>query len=377
MKVRRHRHLVCRWVEDGLYVGVPDERRWVKVTPALRTLLDAAENWTDVDDLLAGFPDAPGARQAVDTLRSLKLLTSDEVTDGATVEEADELRTPWRWWGLTTQRFHTDARDANYLVDTPQRDRTAAEIAADGEWPAAFKDYPDRPVVMLPRRPLPLHAPVDEVFAARRTHRIFSDTPVTLDQLSTVLFYSFAPQRFLDAGLFGVQQARVPASAGARHEAECYVVAFNVAGVQPGLYHYSTRQHALELLRPDVTREQVAELTYHQGPSYEGAFTCLTTAVANRLAWKYRHPRAYRLWMYDAGHYAQTFALACTALGLGPFQTVAFADTELERFLGVDGEQEFAVYLLSAGVPAGAVTSGTVTAALPADFRHPAPAVLR
>jgi len=81
--------------------------------------------------------------------------------------------------------------------------------------------------------------------------------------------------------------------------------------------------------------------------------------------------------MYDAGHYAQTFALTCTALGLGPFQTIAFADTAVERFLGVDGAQEFAVYLLAAGVPADAETTGAVTAALPTDFRHPAPAVLR
>jgi SagB-type dehydrogenase family enzyme len=373
MKVRRHRHLICRWEEDGLLVGVPDQRRWVKATPGLRALLDAADQWIDVDDLIEGLDESPGVRDAVDALRKMQLLTDDESAPEA---ETDELRAPWGWWGMTAQRFHTDARDANYLVNSPHRDETAAAIAADGNGPPAFKDYPDRPVVMLPRRPLPLHAAVDEVFAARRTHRCFTAEPVTLDQLSTVLFYTFAPQRFLDGGLFGVLQGRVSASAGARHEAECYVVVFNVVGVTPGLYHYSTRQHALELLRADVSRDELAELTYHQGPSYEGAFTCLTTAVANRLAWKYRHPRAYRLWMYDAGHYAQTFALTCTALGLGPFQTVAFADTELETFLGVDGNQEFAVYLLAAGVPDGAPAAAGVTPSLPVDFRYPAPTVL-
>jgi nitroreductase len=55
--------------------------------------------------------------------------------------------------------------------------------------------------------------------------------------------------------------------------------------------------------------------------------------------------------MYDAGHYGQTFALAATAMGLGPFQTVMFNDSEVEKLLGVDSDEEFAVYLLTAGVP--------------------------
>lgn len=223
----------------------------------------------------------------------------------------------------------------------------------------------------LPRRPLNLTAPVDDVFAARRTHRRFTGAPVTLDQLGTLLFHSFAPHRFIDGGAFGVQQCRVSASAGGRHEVEAYVVAYDVTGVEPGLYHYSVARHALELLDSDASRARVAELTYGQEASYDGAFTVFTTAVANRLAWKYRHPRAYRLWMYDAGHYGQTFALAATALGLGPFQTVAFVDSEVERFLGVDPDEEFAVYLLAAGVPEGPASL------LPADFAFPRPGAVR
>jgi SagB-type dehydrogenase family enzyme len=265
--------------------------------------------------------------------------------------DSDALPKLWEYWGITTERFHVDSRDANYLVDSPER-RTAAEaIAAEGGAPPIFKEYPGHPIVLLPRRPLPLSATVDDVFAARRTHRVFTADEVGLDQLATILFYTFGPQRFIDAGLFGVQQSRVSSSAGGRHEVECYVVAFQVEGVPSGLYHYAPRQHALELLRSGVSREMIAELSYGQEPSYRGALTCFTTAVAARLAWKYRHPRAYRLWMYDAGHYGQTFALTCTALGLGPFQTVAFKDSEVEQFLGVISDEEFAVYLLAAGVP--------------------------
>ncbi|MDT0571491.1 SagB/ThcOx family dehydrogenase [Streptomyces sp. DSM 3412] len=365
MKVRRPEHLVLRWPPEGLEVGIPGRAQWVRLSADLRKVLDRAGDGIDLDELAGAFGAEHEAkvRHAVTALLQLGVLTP--------VDEAARTPPLWQRWGGLARRFHLEARDADYLVDSPRRADEADAILAESDAPPAFKEYPDHPVVPLPRRPLPLSTSVDDVFAGRRTHRRFADTPVSLDQLGTLLFHSFAPHRFIDGGDFGVQQCRVSASAGGRHEVEAYIVVHNVIGVPPGLYHYSVVRHALELLDADADRERLAELTYHQEASYQGAFTVITTAVANRLAWKYRHPRAYRLWMYDAGHYGQTFALTATALGLGPFQTVAFADSRLERFLGVDPDEEFAVYLLAAGVPEGPVSL------LPADFAFPRPGAVR
>jgi hypothetical protein len=38
--------------------------------------------------------------------------------------------------------------------------------------------------------------------------------------------------------------------------------------------------------------------------------------------------------MIDARHYAQSFALTFTALGIGAFQTIAFRDGAVEHALG-------------------------------------------
>ncbi|WBB78168.1 SagB/ThcOx family dehydrogenase [Micromonospora sp. WMMD882] len=372
MRVRRRAHLVCRWEADGLFVALPDQRRWLCANSDLMSLLHAATEWTDADDLAARFgaEHAGRAHAAIKALHDAGLLVSDDTDDA--------LPPVWAHWGVVAQRAHVDARDANYLVDSPRRAEVAGQITADGQPPAPFKTYPDAPALFLPRRAVPLRTPVEEVFAARRTHRRFADAPVDVDALATVLSYTFAPQRFLDGGPFGVQQARVAASAGGRHEVECYVVVFAVDGVPPGLYHYAPDRHCLELLDPGVDRATVAALGYGQEPSYRGAFTCLTTAVAGRLSWKYRHPRAYRLWMYDAGHYGQTFALTCVALGLAPFQTVAFHDSRVEALLGLDPDEEFAVYLLAAGLPEPAGVPGSAAGApgpgptgLPVDHPHP------
>ncbi|MEU3895251.1 SagB/ThcOx family dehydrogenase [Streptomyces sp. NPDC045251] len=319
----------------------------MRLTPELAEVLNKLGESAEIEDLSADLK-ASDKKSLHDALGALVGL-------GVLVTGDDDHRLPpvWEHWGDIAERFHVESRDANYLVHAQERTDLADSIVAGGGEPAGSKEYPDRPALMLPRRPVPLRTPVEDVFAARSTHRAFAEREVPLDQFSTVLSYTFGPQRFLDGGVFGAQQGRVSASAGARHEVEAYVVAHAVQGVTPGLYHYAPMRHALELLDRSATRERVAELSFAQEGSFNGAFTVFTTAIAERLAWKYRHPRAYRLWMYDAGHYGQTFALTCAALGLGPFQTVAFQDSEVERFLGVDADDEFAVYLLAAGVPAG------------------------
>jgi SagB-type dehydrogenase family enzyme len=349
MRIRRRAHLVCRWSDGGLQVAVPGRRRWVVLDDELTGLLHRLATPLDMAEIASHYGGERGKRlrRAVGTLLALGILVD---ADGG---DADAVSGSWSEWGIVTRRFHDESRDAFYLVDSDERRQVAEAIVAGGIGPPIFKDYSERPAVPLPRDLLPMPMTVAEAFAARRTCRAFTADPVSIDQLGTVLACTFGPQRFLDGGLFGVQQGRVSASAGGRHEVEAYVVAYAVAGLPTGLYHYAASRHALELLDERASRGRVAAMSFGQGPSFQGAFTLFTTAVAGRLAFKYRHPRAYRLWMYDAGHYAQTFALACTALGLGAFQTVAFTDSAVESFLGVDGVEEFAVYLLAAGVPAG------------------------
>jgi SagB-type dehydrogenase family enzyme len=253
--------------------------------------------------------------------------------------------------GEVAERFHIESRDAYFPIGALENADLTRTITVEGDAPSGYKEYAGVPTIPLPKRLIPLAMPVNDALAARRTRRRFTDVPLTIRQLSTLLFHSFAPYRMIDAGVFGTVQSRASPSAGARHEVEAYVVAFNVAGLAPGLYHYGPRRHVLQLVNRHVSREFVAEIAYRQEPSYQAPVTVFTTAVVERLSWKYRHPRAYRLWMYDAGHYGQTFALVATALGLGAFQTVMFNDIEVEKLIGVEADEEFAAYLLAAGAP--------------------------
>jgi SagB-type dehydrogenase family enzyme len=75
------------------------------------------------------------------------------------------------------------------------------------------------------------------------------------------------------------------------------------------------------------------------------------SAVFARTRWKYDYARAYRAVLIEAGHLCQTFCLTATSIGLAPFCTMAFADSKIEKALGIDGISESALYVAGAGMP--------------------------
>ncbi|RZS44737.1 SagB-type dehydrogenase family enzyme [Herbihabitans rhizosphaerae] len=373
MKFRRTRSLVGYWSEGEFVLedylteksSDVDEDNAVVVDEATLRLLDKFDDWTDVDAVAAELPDysAESVREAVDTLVDAGLLRTPEMA-----EREDQLAVEWAHWSQEARFFHFGTKDAVYIGDDDEHRSAAAEVAlASGPPPEIFKSYPDAPRVRLPRAFLPLRGEFGEVLLSRRTHRAFTPTPVGLRELATVLHYTFAPMYFVDAREYGTLFMRTSPGGGARQELEAYVGVLNVDGVTPGLYHYNVEQHSLELIDPDFAAADVDRLAFGQQMAVTSGFVVFMTALVQRAAYKYRHPRTLRMIMLDAGHLAQTFNLVCTAAGLGPFQTAAFRDTEVERALGIDGIAETALYLLGAGNPAGPVDGRPIDMTLAAQ----------
>jgi SagB-type dehydrogenase family enzyme len=141
-------------------------------------------------------------------------------------------------------------------------------------------------------------------------------------------------------------------SGGARHPVEVYLMALRVEGLDPGLYHYDGREHALERLSAGATPEAARDYCADQPYVAEAGALFVMTGVFARTMCKYQHPRAYRVVLLDAGHLGQTFCLTATRLGLAPFSTAALKDTVIERDLGIDGISESVLYVTGIGMPA-------------------------
>ncbi|MEV4093963.1 SagB/ThcOx family dehydrogenase [Streptosporangium saharense] len=355
---RRARTLMIYWhdgeltAENYLESRSTDEEteNAVAVNARAIELLERFTDWATVEKVAAdlGEFDPASVREAVLALAEAGLL----VERGAEGREERFLDT-WRDWGEEARFFHFGTRNTIYTGDTLEQRRSDARWVREtgGTPPAIFKTYPDAPRVYLPRAFLPLAEPYGQVLTRRRTHRVFTGEPVSLAQLSTTLFYTFAPMQLYDAGDLGTLILRTSPCGGARHELEGYVAVLDVQDVPPGLYHYNAESHALELVDPDFDRARLHRVTFESEMCTPSAFVCFVTVVFERTMYKYRHSRALRVTTLSAGHLGQTFVLTSTAVGLGAWQSAAFRDEELDEALGVDGLSEGVLYMFGAGNP--------------------------
>ena len=163
-------------------------------------------------------------------------------------------------WNPEAGFFHTATKNVRFW--SPQEAvRHARRQAREQRMPATLKRYPGAPRVDLPK-------PGDSAFARvaleRRTWRRFSSTPMSLDDLATILGLSAGVQKWVHIGDRDVPLKTSP-SGGARHPVEAYVVARDVRGLDPGTYHYVGDRHALERLRRGVSAKQIRAYVPHRG----------------------------------------------------------------------------------------------------------------
>lgn len=180
----------------------------------------------------------------------------------------------------------------------------------------------------------------------RKSRRIYTDEPITLLQLSFLLW---ASQGIKGRRGRAYATLRTVPSGGARHEYETYIAVRKVEGLAPGIYHYLPELNAVELLRAaeDPAPEIVESLS---GQKWAGKASAVFywAMDAYRAEWRYGI-YAHRVALIDAGHIGQNLTLAAEAMGLGSCAVAAIEHEVCCRMLEIDGEKEFAVYAMPAG----------------------------
>ena len=143
-------------------------------------------------------------------------------------------------------------------------------------------------------------------------------------------------------------------SAGGRHSFETYLAVMNVEGLGPGLYRYLPLEHQLVQLREDGNLgSALANATLGQSFCGAGAVTFVWTTLPYRMEWRYDRA-AHRVIPIDAGHVGQNLYLACEAIGAGTCTVAAYDQDAMDQLLGVDGKDEFTLYL----APVGKIADG-------------------
>jgi len=221
-------------------------------------------------------------------------------------------------------------------------------VANWGQPVELYKAYPGARMVALPEPRLNGGLPAAGAIATRRSTRSYSGQAMTLAELSRFLFLTCG----ISSDKFGSARRTAPSS-GALYPIEVYPIVHNVDGVVRGVYHYAYREHALELVRAEDTRDRVVE----QGLGQEFLGQCgavlFVTMILQRMRPKYQD-RSYRYGLLEAGHVGENAYLAATEMGLGACGIGAFMDDAMNEMLGVDGVEEAVVYMLAVGHAAAA-----------------------
>ncbi len=223
------------------------------------------------------------------------------------------------------------------------------KIFGSPDWdamPEPYKSYPASHIIELPNPDCGGELTFRELLKLRKSIRHYSKEPLSVHQLSFLLWASFGPQRHERGRLY-----RTAPSAGALYPIETYLIVNRVTGIESGVYHYNITKHALEEVRLGDFSFTIAEAALGQYMCAECAVVFAWTAIFQRCKWKYKQ-RAYRYIYLDAGHIAQNLALAAVSLNIGTCQIGALFDDEVNSILDVDGVKESIIYMSCVGFPA-------------------------
>jgi len=205
----------------------------------------------------------------------------------------------------------------------------------------------NKPIIDLPR-PGTITVPAIDLRTAietRRSIRSYAHEPLSLDDLTFLLWCTQGVQRV--AGTYAT--FRTVPSAGARHALETYLLVNNVDRLGPGLYRYLALSHRLQQLDTDPTLPpRIAEACLDQPFIMRSGVTFLWVAVPYRMTWRYGE-RGYRELHKDAGHVCQNLYLAAETIGCGVCAVAAYDDDAMNAILGIDGLEQFLIYLAAVG----------------------------
>jgi SagB-type dehydrogenase family enzyme len=171
--------------------------------------------------------------------------------------------------------------------------------------------------------------PLIETIRRRRSRREYTDEPLTLEELSFLLWATqgideHATRAFgdwlatKDPTIVGRATLRTVPSAGGRHPFETYLLVHRVQGLKPGLYRYLAVEHKLLFSRAGGAGTELAEQVARAFMRWvhRSAVVFIWATIPYRMEWRYSI-FAPKMIAQESGHVCQNLYLASEAIGAG------------------------------------------------------------
>jgi SagB-type dehydrogenase family enzyme len=121
----------------------------------------------------------------------------------------------------------------------------------------------------------------------------------------------------------------------------------NVKDIEPGIYRYLTKNHALKLEFKGDVRKEMAAAALNQQMLTNAPATIAFSVVYERATSRYGK-RGKRYVYMDIGHAGQNVYLQCTVMGFGTVAIGAFTDEDIKKVLRLPDSEE-PLYLMPFG----------------------------
>lgn len=331
--------------------------------PRLFDILHSLTEWTERDIALEVVRDClnldDGGHAVLEKLLDRGFLVTKE-SESATLDAAARKWEQYNWrpalWYYLYQRNHPFVDYSTW--EAWEEDNQRMEKYAEEEpIPPIYKTYDDTQQVSLPNIDnMGELASVSEALSATPWSQPFGkdgSNPVDIDCLSQLLYVTFGETGRIKFEGQGEFLTKTSPSGGARHPTEAYVLAIDVDGLPEGVYHYSVKDHALDVIRQDKTAASMEETLYgldlNTGPNFDINVVVVLTSILARSMWRYREARSYRVILHDIGHLLETMKLAGISLGHYTYFNHGFDESKIENLLDVDGFKEPAFMYAAVG----------------------------
>ena len=180
---------------------------------------------------------------------------------------------------------------------------------------------------------------VEKALKERRSIRKFSESPLTLFEVSQILWSA--------QGTTYNNRYRTAPSAGALYPLELFLLAGKIHDLEPGVYKYLPSTHQLALMDKEDKRPELASAALGQSWVRKNAALLVIAAVEERTTVKYGS-RGIRYVHIEVGHAAQNVFLQVQSLGLGAAVVGAFDDERSRKILNLPADHHI-LYLMPIG----------------------------
>lgn len=197
-----------------------------------------------------------------------------------------------------------------------------------------YEEIKDDYTINLPPKLIKIKKSIMSVMEQRHSSRNFCSSKMKIDELSTILKYSFGLSKRVVNYNGVISTTRYHGSGGGLYPINIYLLINNVKNIKKGLYRYQPYSHSLY---PVTEKMNIVKLLQYGNFDFENySFAVLYEYDINRNYLKYGELSLLTT-LVEIGIISHNFELTCASLDFSACQIAGFDKQYAEKCIGIDG----------------------------------------